>query len=101
MFGEANPADAKAATWKMLAAEVPHGPLPPAVEPDSPVLDLVAGSGVVRSKGDARRQIQQGGIYVNGRQVVDPSAAVGPPLHGGYYWIRRGKKTSFIFEPPA
>ncbi|KPJ89962.1 MAG: hypothetical protein AMS18_11910 [Gemmatimonas sp. SG8_17] len=101
MFGEANPADAKAATWKMLAAELPHGPLPPTVGPDSPVLDLVASSQAVKSKGDARRQILQGGIYVNGRQVNDPNAAVGPPLQGGYYWVRRGKKTSFIFEPPA
>ena len=101
LFGEANPADAKAATWKMLAAEVPHGPLPAAIGRDSAVVDLVASSGVVRSKGDARRQIQQGGIYLNGRQVTDATATVGLPLHGGYYWIRRGKKTDFIFEPPV
>jgi tyrosyl-tRNA synthetase len=101
MFGEANPADAKADTWQMLAAEVPHAPLPASVRVDSPVVDLVASSGVVRSKGDARRQIQQGGIYVNGKQVTDASAPVGPPLNGGYYWVRRGKKTNFIFEPPA
>lgn len=101
LFGEANPADAKAATWKMLAAEVPHGPLPATIGRDSAVVDLVASSGVVRSKGDARRQIQQGGIYLNGRQVTDATATVGPPLHGGYYWIRRGKKTDFIFEPPV
>jgi tyrosyl-tRNA synthetase len=101
LFGEANPADAKAATWKMLAAEVPHGPLPATISRDSAVVDLVASSGVVRSKGDARRQIQQGGIYLNGRQVTDATATVGLPLHGGYYWIRRGKKTDFIFEPPV
>jgi tyrosyl-tRNA synthetase len=101
MFGEANPADAKADTWQMLAAEIPHAPLPASVRVDSPVVDLVASSGVVRSKGDARRQIQQGGIYVNGKQVTDASATVGPPLNGGYYWVRRGKKTNFIFEPPA
>jgi tyrosyl-tRNA synthetase len=101
LFGEANPADAKVATWKMLAAEVPHGPLPATIGRDSAVVDLVASSGVVRSKGDARRQIQQGGIYLNGQQVTDATATVGPPLHGGYYWIRRGKKTDFIFEPPA
>jgi tyrosyl-tRNA synthetase len=101
LFGEANPADAKVATWKMLAAEVPHGPLPATIGRDSAVVDLVASSGVVRSKGDARRQIQQGGIYLNGQQVTDATATVGPPLHGGYYWIRRGKKTDFIFEPPV
>ena len=61
LFGEANPADAKAATWKMLAAEVPHGPLPAAIGRDSAVVDLVASSGVVRSKGDARRPAGRAG----------------------------------------
>ncbi|UCG87233.1 MAG: tyrosine--tRNA ligase [Gemmatimonadota bacterium] len=101
MFGQSNPADARAATWKMLAAELPHGPLPPGLGPDSPVVDLIACSGVVQSRSDARRQIQQGGIYLNGQQVSDASAVVGAPLHGGYYWLRRGKKTHFIFGPPA
>jgi tyrosyl-tRNA synthetase len=101
MFGEGNPADAKAATWRMLAAELPHRPVPDGFGPDSLVLDLIAGSDVVKSKGEARRQIQQGGIYLNGHQISDVGSTVGPPLDGGYYWLRRGKKTNFIFEPPA
>ena len=101
MFGEGNPADAKAATWKMLAAEVPHGALPAGAGRDTPVIELVAQSGIVKSKGEARRQIKQGGIYLNGHQVTDVESAAGPPLDGGFYWLRRGKKTNFIFEPPA
>jgi len=101
MFGEGNPADAKAATWKMLAAEVPHGPLPVGSGRDTLVVELVAHSNIVKSKGEARRQIKQGGIYLNGRKVTDVESVAGPPLDGGYYWFRRGKKTNFIFEPPA
>jgi tyrosyl-tRNA synthetase len=101
MFGEGNPARAKATTWKMLAAELPHGPLPAESVQDTTVVELVAHSGIVKSKGEARRQIKQGGIYLNGRQVTEVESVAGPPLDGGYYWFRRGKKTNFIFEPPA
>jgi len=99
MFGERSPAEAKAATWKMLASELPHGPLPQGFGPDTTVVELVNSSGLVKSKTEARRQIQQGGISVNGRLVGDVGDTVGSPLDGGYYWVRRGKKTNFIFEP--
>ncbi|UCD23512.1 MAG: tyrosine--tRNA ligase, partial [Gemmatimonadota bacterium] len=101
MFGEGNPADAKAATWRMLAAEVPHDALPAGAGQNTQIVDLVAQSGIVKSKGEARRQIKQGGIYLNGQQVTDIDSVAGPPLDGGFYWLRRGKKTNFIFEPQS
>ena len=63
------------------------------------MVDLIAQSGIIKSKGDARRQIKQGGLYLNGNQITEVEAVLGPPLDGGYYWFRRGKKTHFIFEP--
>jgi len=100
LFGELEPRRAGAATWAMLARELPHGPLPPMVREDTPALDLVAGTDLVKSRSDARRQIEQGGILVNGVRVTE-STATGPALDGGYYWVQRGKKTSFIFTPSA
>jgi tyrosyl-tRNA synthetase len=99
MFGSGNPAEAQASTWKMLAAELPHGPLPEGFSTESSVVDLVSGSSLIKSKGEARRQITQGGISVNGRRVTETDAEVGTPLEGGYYWVQRGKKSHFIFEP--
>jgi len=99
MFGGGKPAEAKAATWQMLAGELPHCPLPDGFSPDYPVVDLVSGSTLIKSKGEARRQIAQGGISVNGRRVTETDATVGTPLEGGYYWVQRGKKSHFIFEP--
>lgn len=99
MFGEQSPAEATESTWKMLAGELPRAQLPATVGPDSPAIDLVVHTDLVRSKGDARRQIKQGGISVNGRVIRDANDPVGDPLDGGYYWVRRGKKSSFIFEP--
>ena len=99
MFGEGNPAEAKAATWKMLASELPHGPLPAGFGPNTPVVELVNSTGLVKSKGEARRQIQQGGISLNGRPIGDVNDSIGSSLDGGYYWVRRGKKSNFIFTP--
>jgi tyrosyl-tRNA synthetase len=98
LFGEMEPHRAGRLTWAMLARELPHAPLPVTVGPDTPVLDLVAATDLVKSRGDARRQLAQGGVTVNGARVAEESAA-GPPLDGGYYWVQRGKKASFIFTP--
>jgi tyrosyl-tRNA synthetase len=99
MFGDGNPAEAKASTWQMLAGELPHGMLPDGFSSDYSVVDLVSESVLIKSKGEARRQIAQGGISVNGRRITEADAIAGPPLEGGYYWIQRGKKSHFIFEP--
>ena len=99
MFGSGNPAEAKASTWQMLAAELPHSTLPDGFSAECSIVDLVSGSTLIKSKGDARRQIAQGGISVNGRRVTETDATAGPPLEGGYYWLQRGKKSHFIFEP--
>ncbi len=99
MFGGGKPADAKAETWKMLAAELPHDRLPDGFGPETSVVDLISGSTLIKSKGEARRQIAQGGISLNGRPVKESDAVVGDSLAGRYYWLRRGKKAHFIFEP--
>jgi tyrosyl-tRNA synthetase len=101
MFGDKSPVEASAGTWEMLAGELPHGPLPAGFGADTNVVDLVASTDLVKSKGDARRQIQQGAVKVNGRAIADVNGSAGKPLGGGYYWVRRGKKNSFILEPRA
>jgi tyrosyl-tRNA synthetase len=100
LFGELEPEHAHAETWALLAQELPHCPVPAGVTPESPVLDLVAGSSLVSSRGDARRQLAQGGITVNGRRVAE-TAPAGASLAGGYYLVQRGKKASFLFTPPV
>jgi tyrosyl-tRNA synthetase len=55
--------------------------------------DLLARAGLVGSKSEARRSLQQGGVYVNGRRL-DASASIAPDelLHGSYMLLRRGKQ---------
>ncbi len=100
MFGEGDPAAASAETWKMLATEIPSAPLPGEFTRDTLVADLAVMSGIVKSKAEARRQIEQGGLSLNGNRVSDAKALAGEPLAGGYYWLSRGRKTHAILTPP-
>jgi tyrosyl-tRNA synthetase len=60
-----------------------------------PVVDVLAGSGLVASKGAARRAVAEGGASVNNRKVVDEAAVLeaGDLLHGRFAVLRRGKRT--------
>ena len=55
-------------------------------------VELLVRTGLAKSKGEARRFLEQGGVYVNNRRVegeelVDATRA----LHGKYLVIRRGR----------
>jgi tyrosyl-tRNA synthetase len=95
MFGELAPREADAATWEMLAHELPSGKVK--LKGEVSAVDLVAGSTLAKSKSEARRLLSQGGITLNGEPLT-PESTAGPDklLAGGYLWLRRGKKTDFI-----
>ncbi len=58
------------------------------------LLDLLAETGVASSKGDARRSIQGGGVYVNNIRVedVDRRISMEDALEGEFVVLRKGKK---------
>jgi len=60
-----------------------------------PIVDLLADAGVASSKGDARRSIEGGGVYVNNRRVVDVGYVVrtGDLIEGRFLVLRKGKKS--------
>jgi tyrosyl-tRNA synthetase len=99
VFGDLDPRTAPAETWWTLSGELPTAPLPDQAGPHTPVVELVTSSGLIKSKSEARRLIQQGGLYVNGERVVGPDSPAGMPLEGGFYWIRSGKKSHFLLVP--
>jgi tyrosyl-tRNA synthetase len=59
------------------------------------VVDALVEAGVMDSKSAARRAIQEGGAYVNNVKVADGDATLDPAdaLAGGWFVLRRGKKT--------
>src|SRR5207237_369484 len=57
------------------------------------VVDLLHRTGLAESRNAARRLIQQGGAYVNGKPVADVNATVAEAdLDNGALLLRAGKK---------
>jgi tyrosyl-tRNA synthetase len=64
------------------------------------VVDLLASSGVTSSKGEATRLVRSGGIYVNGRRIVDEKHRLVPSeaVDGQLFVIRKGKRDYFLIR---
>src|SRR5215207_9080488 len=58
------------------------------------VLDAFVATGLVKSKGDARRLLQQGGLYANGDKLSPerPLLPVTDAIHGQFYVLRKGAR---------
>jgi len=57
------------------------------------VVDLLVDLALVKSKGEARRAIDQGGVYLNGQRVAAGSKLLDSDLlHGRYAMVRKGKR---------
>ncbi len=57
------------------------------------ILGLLVASGLCSSRGDARRNVQQGGVTVNGEKVTDIAASYTPDdIRADDFVLRRGKK---------
>jgi tyrosyl-tRNA synthetase len=58
------------------------------------LVDLMAEAGIASSKGDARRSIDGGGVYVNNVRVEDAGRALTmeDTIEGRFLLVRKGKK---------
>lgn len=63
------------------------------------VLDLLIAAKLAKSKGEARRLIQGGGVRVHDEKIGDIAHTLGPDdAPGGYVLLRAGKKRLFRFD---
>ena len=64
------------------------------------LVDVLVESGLVRSKSEARKAIEQGGAYVNNRRVADIDHRIGADdlLHDRYAVLRRGKRDHHLLR---
>jgi len=92
LFGEMDIREADAELLDTLSAEIPFA------EADSiiggPITDLLVLSGGCASKGEAKRKIKEGGVYLNGVKITEESKLTSSEdlLNGGYVQLRVGKK---------
>jgi tyrosyl-tRNA synthetase len=62
------------------------------------VVDLVARTQLAPSKGEARRLVQSGGIYVNNRRIADPQARLTreQAIDGRLFVLRKGQRQNHL-----
>lgn len=67
------------------------------------IVELLAATGVTPSKGEARRAVQQGGIYLNNQRVTDLESTVtlDDTIGGRFLVIRRGKRRFHLVRTDA
>src|SRR5207237_10540533 len=92
LFGGSEPSSLSVAGVEALRGEIPFYSAASLGDPQA-VIDAVTGDAdaLFKSKGDAKRMVQQGGVYLNGLRV-DAATKTVTPLHGRYVLVRKGAK---------
>ena len=92
LFGRGDLRGLDAGTLDAALAEVPTATVRLADGPS--IVDLLVDTGLVPSRGAARRAVGEGGAYVNNTKVEDEawSPAAADLLAGGWLVVRRGKR---------
>jgi tyrosyl-tRNA synthetase len=87
--------DASAEALRLVAGEAPTSPLPPDEEMADGVepVALLTATGLASSRSDARRGLEAGSFYLNGRRMDDATLVTSEDLrHERYVVLRKGKK---------
>ncbi len=89
-----------AADLEGIAADVPSAELSADAVLGQPVIDVAVAAGFLKSKGEARRLVQGGGLSLNNIKVTDPAAIVATdaPVEGKVLLLRQGKKNYFLLK---
>ena len=69
------------------------------IEDGTPLIDALVAASICKSKGDARRLIQQGSISVNGekKSAIDFVMTKEDALNNEFSIVRKGKKNWYLF----
>jgi tyrosyl-tRNA synthetase len=91
LFGEEQ-AEVHPQVFDVLAGEIPTVTVNG--EGDLAIVDLVTQAGLAKSKGEARRSVEQGGIYLNQQRVDDVGRKILAQdwIGGRSLLLRKGKK---------
>ena len=92
LFDEFSPRDVAPSAFDALAQEIPTVALE--IRDGLTLVEAVVRAGLAKSKSEARRQIEQGGIYLNQERVKDVARTIGPAdwIAGGNLLLRKGKE---------
>src|SRR5690554_1792462 len=91
LFGRGDLRELDAATLEAAVAELPRA----TGAVGTPLVDLFVEAGLVKSKGEARRAVAEGGLSITNERVSDAEQVLEEHqlLHARWALLRRGKKT--------
>ncbi len=91
LFSDFDPHNVKASVFDEMAKEIPTASVS---ANNLGLVDALVKAGLAKSKSEARRQVEQGGVYVNQQRVKDVDRKLDPSdwLAGGNLLLRKGKK---------
>jgi tyrosyl-tRNA synthetase len=92
LFGGVDPVSLSADAVEALRGEIPYFGGQNLTDSQSIIDAVTTDGGLFKSRGDAKRMVQQGGVYLNGQRVDAELNAVSP-LHGKYVLVRKGAKS--------
>ncbi len=89
-----------AADLETIFANVPSATLPSDQVLGKPLFEVVAAVGMIASKGEARRLVQQGGLNLNNTRVAGLERVFAPEdlVEGRLAVLRSGKKSFFLLK---
>src|SRR5205809_2699169 len=92
LFGDFDPRNASGSVFATLAQEIPTASV--SNNDALTLIDAVVRAGLATSKGEARRAIDQGGVYVNQQRITAVDKRIDPSdwLADGHLLLRKGKK---------
>lgn len=64
------------------------------------IVNLLSDTGFMKSKGEAKRAILEGGVYINNNRITDVALNITRDqfIEGSYLVLRRGKKNYFLLK---
>ena len=93
------------AVFRDLIAEIPNATLDAAAleGEGAALIDLLVAAGLSPSKGQARRDLEAGGVYLNNQRSsgIDQRVGRGDLLFGRYLLLRKGKKSYAALSLPG
>ena len=70
------------------------------LEMEIDIISLLTSTQILPSKGEAKKMVQNGGIYINKKKVDDLHFSLGTSLllHDKYLLIQKGKKNYYLLK---
>lgn len=101
LFSDLDPHQVEPSALDLLSEEIPTARV--SGRDGLSLVDAVVRAGLVKSKSEARRAIEQGGIYVNQQRVKDAARKIETPdwLAGHSVLLRKGKKDYALLRAGA